>query len=132
MRQQTTSVGCPASLNAMRETKLCRTRRTRIRSFAPPRRGAIMFLVLFMLVLFLAACAFSIDVAIMNLAKAEIRAATDSAAKAAVTELGLTEDINLARMPIKTGCERLRLLPAVLFIMRRTIMPCSKPSVRSP
>ena len=95
MTQQTAVAECPLSAN--------KTQANHRRNFGTPckigsdRRGSIMFLVLFMLVLFLATCAFSIDVAMMNLANAELRAATDSAAKAAVTELGLTEDINLAQ-----------------------------------
>jgi len=46
---------------------------------------------------FLATCAFSIDVARMHLTNAELRAATDAAAKAAVTKLALTADQSLAR-----------------------------------
>src|SRR5262249_54549487 len=50
-----------------------------------------------LLIGFIATCAFSVDVARMHLVNAELRAATDAAAKAATTTLGLTSDLNQAR-----------------------------------
>jgi len=56
-----------------------------------------LILVTVLLVAFFAAAAFSVDVARMHLANAELRSATDAAAKAAVTKLALTQDLNAAR-----------------------------------
>ena len=62
-----------------------------------PRRGVAFILVLVLLVVFIATAAFSVDVARMHLVNAELRSATDAAAKAAVTKLALTQDLNAAR-----------------------------------
>lgn len=69
-----------------------RTRRRRVR-----RRGAMLVLMALLLVVFLAAVALSVDVAYMYLVKTELRAATDAAAKAAVTTLATTGDVTRAR-----------------------------------
>ncbi len=61
------------------------------------RRGVIVVLFAVLLVAFLAASAFTIDVAYMHLVNSELRAASDAAAKSAVSELGRTHDVDLAR-----------------------------------
>jgi Mg-chelatase subunit ChlD len=62
----------------------------------------MLILIAVLLVLFLACVAFSVDVAYMNLVHAELRTATDAAAKAAVTTLNLTnDDIDSARQAAK-------------------------------
>ncbi|MCY2993641.1 MAG: VWA domain-containing protein [Planctomycetota bacterium] len=63
----------------------------------PRRRGAMLILIAVLLVLFLACVAFSVDIAYMELVNAELRSSTDAAAKAAVTTLNVTNDVNLAR-----------------------------------
>jgi Ca-activated chloride channel family protein len=63
----------------------------------PRRQGAVLVLVTLLLIAFFAATAFSVDVARMHLANAELRAATDAAAKAAVTNLATTQDLTAAR-----------------------------------
>lgn len=60
------------------------------------RRGAMMILILVMMVGFIAAVAFSVDIAHMHLARTELRSATDAAAQAASQELSDTLDRNLA------------------------------------
>ncbi len=57
----------------------------------------MLILIAVLLVLFLACVAFSVDIAYMDLANAELRTSTDAAAKAAVTTLNVTNDVNLAR-----------------------------------
>lgn len=60
------------------------------------RRGGMLVLISAMLILFMIFVAFAIDVAHMHLAKAELRSATDAAAKAAAQELSRTQDIAAA------------------------------------
>ncbi|MEM9365874.1 MAG: vWA domain-containing protein [Planctomycetota bacterium] len=60
------------------------------------RRGAMLVLVIVMLVMFLVTVAFSVDIAQMHLSRAELRTATDAAAKAAATTLADTQDRNAA------------------------------------
>lgn len=67
----------------------------------PQRRGAIVVLVAFMVVVILVAAAFSIDVAYMQCVRAELRAATDSAAQAGVEALSRTQDQTEARTAAK-------------------------------
>lgn len=57
---------------------------------ATRRSGAMMVLVAFSLVVLLAAAAFCVDVAYMQLVNTELSGATDAAAKAAARELSLT------------------------------------------
>jgi Ca-activated chloride channel family protein len=64
---------------------------------AKRRRGAIVVLVALLLGLFLAAAAFSVDVAYMQLVTVELRASTDSAATAAVETLGRTKSTTAGR-----------------------------------
>lgn len=56
----------------------------------PHRKGAMLFLVLALLVIVLAMVVYSVDVAFMQLARSELRAAVDAAAKAAAGELTLS------------------------------------------
>ncbi|MEM9826210.1 MAG: VWA domain-containing protein [Planctomycetota bacterium] len=60
------------------------------------RRGAMMVLIAVLMIAFMVAVAFSIDVAVMHLSRAELRAATDAAAKASAAELSRTLDTNAA------------------------------------
>jgi len=60
------------------------------------RRGAMMVLIAIMLIGFMVAVAFSVDIAQMHLSRTELRAATDAASKAAAQELADTLDINAA------------------------------------
>lgn len=66
----------------------------------PPRRrqprGAMLVLIAIMLVGFMIAVAFSVDIAQMHLSRAELRAATDAASKAAAQTLSQTLDTNAA------------------------------------
>lgn len=55
------------------------------------RKGAIAILIIAMLLALLAMAAFAVDVSYMQLTQAELRAATDAAAKAAARELSLTD-----------------------------------------
>ena len=56
------------------------------------RQGAMLILILFMLVGFMVAVAFSVDIAFMQLTRTELRSATDAASKAAAVELSTTLD----------------------------------------
>lgn len=76
-------------------------RRPTCRGNVPPRgrrrRGVVVVLFALLLIAFLAAAAFSIDVAYMHLVNSELRAAADAAAKSAVSTLGRTHDEDEAR-----------------------------------
>lgn len=65
----------------------------------------MLVLIAVLLVLFLACVAFSVDIAYMDLVHAELRTATDAAAKAAVTMLNVTNDVNRARQAAKEIAE---------------------------
>ncbi|MFK8111052.1 MAG: VWA domain-containing protein [Rubripirellula sp.] len=54
------------------------------------RRGAMLVLIVVMLIGFMVAVAFSVDIALMHLSRAELRSATDAASKAAAAELAVT------------------------------------------
>jgi uncharacterized protein YegL len=60
------------------------------------RRGAMLVLILIMLVGFMVAVAFSVDIAFMQLTRTELRSATDAASKAAAIELSTSLDRNAA------------------------------------
>ncbi|TWT55144.1 von Willebrand factor type A domain protein [Rubripirellula amarantea] len=60
------------------------------------RKGAMLYLILIMMIGFMIAVAFSVDIAHMHLARTELRSATDAAAKAAAIELSITLDPDLA------------------------------------
>lgn len=62
----------------------------------PNRTAAMMVLIAMLLVGFMIAVAFSIDIATMHLSRAELRSATDAAAKAAASELSRTMDVDAA------------------------------------
>jgi len=60
------------------------------------RRGAMIVFVAILMVAFVAMVALSIEIAHIQLARTELRSATDAAAKAAALELSTTQDIELA------------------------------------
>ncbi|TWU40719.1 von Willebrand factor type A domain protein [Novipirellula artificiosorum] len=60
------------------------------------RRGAMLVLIVFMLIGFMMAVTFSVDIAQMHLSRTELRSATDAASKAAALELSMTLDRDLA------------------------------------
>ncbi len=60
------------------------------------RRGAMMVLIAVLMIGFLIAVAFSVDVARMHLSRTELRSATDAAAKAAAETLSRTQNLDLA------------------------------------
>ncbi|MGB7329471.1 MAG: vWA domain-containing protein [Rubripirellula sp.] len=63
---------------------------------ASNRRGAMLILIVVMMIGFMVAVAFSVDIAHMHLARTELRTATDAASKAASASLAETLDQNLA------------------------------------
>lgn len=63
---------------------------------AQKRRGAMLVLIVFLMVGFMVAVAFSIDIAQMHLSRTELRTATDAASKAAASTLAETLDVNQA------------------------------------
>ncbi len=67
----------------------------------PSREGAILPLVAIVLPVMLVLLGFSVDLAFMQNARMELRAATDAAARAAATKLSQTDDIRLAREQAK-------------------------------
>lgn len=60
------------------------------------RRGAMLVLIVVMLVAFMVAVAFSVDIAQMHLSRTELRSATDAAAKASAVTLAETLNVNQA------------------------------------
>jgi len=66
----------------------------------PPRSGAMLVLIAIMMIGFMMAIAFSVDIAQMHLTKTELRTATDAASKAAAATLAETMNRNQA---IKRG-----------------------------
>lgn len=83
--------------NSQRNVSRRRTRRFCIRQSAWRRRGAMTLLMLMLLIGLLAAAAFSVDVAYMQLVRTELRRATDSAARAGCEALARTSDPAAAR-----------------------------------
>ena len=73
--------------------------------FVPPRlrtrRGVIVILAAFMMIVFLATVAFSVDVAYMQFSKVQLRTATDAAARAAGEGLSREQDLDYARQAAK-------------------------------
>ncbi len=63
----------------------------------PQRRGAMMILVAVSIVILLVGAVFSVDVAYMHMVRAELRTATDAAARAGSETLARTQDVALAR-----------------------------------
>ncbi len=61
------------------------------------RRGAMLLLVAFVLVILLIGAVFSIDIAYMHMVRAELRTATDAAARAGSEALARTQNIDAAR-----------------------------------
>lgn len=70
-------------------------------SASDDRRGVIAILVAIMIIVFLASVAFSLDVSYMQLTKAQLRTATDAAARAAGEGLSRVQDIEYARQAAK-------------------------------
>ena len=64
---------------------LCRPKRRR-----PQRRGAMLVLIAIMMIGFMVAIAFSVDIAQMHLTRTELRTTTDAASKAAAATLAAT------------------------------------------
>ena len=61
------------------------------------RRGAMLVLVAVVLIILLIGAVFSVDVAYMHMVRAELRTATDAAARAGSEALARTQDIDVAR-----------------------------------
>jgi len=79
-----------------------KNRSNKLETGAPAdRRGAIVVLVSIMIIVFLASVAFSLDVSYMQLTKAQLRSATDAAARAAGEGLARVQDIDYARQAAK-------------------------------
>ncbi|MBC8355546.1 MAG: VWA domain-containing protein [Planctomycetes bacterium] len=70
------------------------------------RRGVMVILMMFLLVGLLAAAAFSVDVAYMQLVRTELRRATDAGARAGGEALSRTEKPDLARAAAKAAAAR--------------------------
>jgi len=66
------------------------------------RRGAIMVLVCFLIVVFMASVVLSVDVAYMQLCRTRLRSATDAASRAAGEALSRAQDIDASREAAKT------------------------------
>ncbi len=75
----------------IRETTTCHALAT-----ASRRQGAMLVMIAVMIIGFLIAVAFSVDIAHMHLSRTELRTATDAAAKAAAQTLSTTLDVNQA------------------------------------
>ncbi len=60
------------------------------------RRGAMIVMIVFMMIVFLGMVAFAVDIAYMHLVRSELRTATDAASKAASQTLVRTSDLNVA------------------------------------
>lgn len=60
------------------------------------RRGAMMVMIAFLLIILFVAAAFAIDIAYMHATRAELRTATDAAARAAAEALGRLQNSNAA------------------------------------
>ncbi len=56
------------------------------------RRGSMLVLIAVVMIIFIVAAAFSVDIAYMHMVKAELRTATDAAAKAGAEALARTQD----------------------------------------
>jgi hypothetical protein len=65
------------------------------------RRGAIVVFAAFMMIVFLATVAFSVDVAYMQLSKVQLRTATDAAARAAGEALSREQCLDCSRQAAK-------------------------------
>ncbi len=73
-----------------------RSRQRRTRKHRSDRRGAMLVLICVMIFAFLVTVAFSVDIAYMHLVRAELRTATDAAAKAAAESLARTQSADQA------------------------------------
>jgi Flp pilus assembly protein TadG len=66
------------------------------RRHRPNRRGAMLILVLLMFIILIVTVVFSVDVASMQLARTQLRIATDAAARAAIEALSRTQSVTQA------------------------------------
>lgn len=82
-------------LLANTETPFTRSNRSHPRA-GRRRRGAMLVLIVVMMVAFMVAVAFSVDIAQMHLSRTELRSATDAASKAAAATLAETLNVNQA------------------------------------
>ena len=87
----------------------------------PRRRGAMLVLVAFCLPLFLIMAAFALDVAWMQLARTELRTATDSASRAGAKMLSLAQSEAAARTAARDAAARNRVAGAPLPLADRDI-----------
>jgi Mg-chelatase subunit ChlD len=60
------------------------------------RKGAMLVLVAFLMIILIVGAVFSVDIAYMHMVRAELRTATDAAARAGAEALARTQDENLA------------------------------------
>ena len=65
------------------------------------RRGAMVVLIAVTIIILLIGAMFSVDVAYMHVVKAELRTATDAAARAGAATLARTQDANRAVLAAK-------------------------------
>src|SRR5690349_17552477 len=72
-------------------------RRSMRRSRHAPRTGGMLALIAICLPLFIIAAAFAVDVAYMQLARTELRTATDAAARAGAKTLSMSQNQTTAR-----------------------------------
>ena len=85
------------------------------------RRGAVMILVAVLMPVFCLMAAFAIDVAWMQLARTELRTATDAAARAGAKTLSLEQDIAAARAAARDAALRNQVAGAGLATQDRDI-----------
>src|SRR5688572_18540768 len=78
----------------------------RRRTRSATRQGAMLVLIAVCLPLCIIMAAFAVDVAWMQLARTELRTATDAAARAGAKELSLSQDQNSARRRAKEAALR--------------------------
>ena len=67
------------------------------RSHPNDRQGAMLVLIAFVMIILIVGAVFSTDVAHMHMVRAELRTATDAAARAGAEALARTQDPNVAR-----------------------------------
>lgn len=82
-------------LSPLKKTFLLNADRPQSRK-ATRRRGAMMVVIAVLMIGFMAAVAFSVDIAHMHLVRTQLRSATDAAAKAASENLSRNLDVNQA------------------------------------
>lgn len=83
-----------------------RTKTGRYGQRAGDRRGAMAILIAVCLPVFLAFAAFAVNVAYMHLSRAELRVATDAAARAGARRLSLSQDTSAALAEAQSAASR--------------------------